>query len=71
MPSRPNRRTVKIALVAYRDNGDLLQLVPLGSLAKPLPVAELLAAVRDRVDGAAVAQVVRFPNQEHVDGSDR
>ena len=54
MPSHPNPRTVKIALVAYRDDGDVLQLVPLGTMARPLPVMRLLEPVQRRIAGVKV-----------------
>lgn len=54
MPQRPNPRTVKIALVAYRDDGSVLQLVPLGTMAKPLPVGRLLERVSERIAAATV-----------------
>lgn len=60
MPSRPNRRTIRIALIAYRDDGDVLQLVPLGTMVKPLPIARLLERVRHRIGGARIGQVLTF-----------
>lgn len=54
------RRSVRIALVAYRDDGNVLQLVPLGTVAKPLPIAALLTKVRERIAGANIAHVLKF-----------
>jgi hypothetical protein len=54
MPQRTSPRTVKIALIAYRDDGDLLQLVPLGSMARPLPIARLLERVQKRISDVRV-----------------
>ena len=54
MPQRPNPRTVKIALVAYRDDGDVLQLVPLGTMSRPLPVARLIELLLEVAEDPAV-----------------
>jgi hypothetical protein len=55
-----SRRSIRIALVAYRDDGNVLQLVPLGTVAKPFPITALLAQVRNRIAGATVGQVLRL-----------
>ena len=65
-----SRRSVRIALVAYRDDGDVLQLVPLGTVAKPLPIADLLAQVRTRITGATVAHVLKFAPAQEADNDD-
>lgn len=63
MPQTPNPRTIRIALVAYRDDGDVLQFVPLGSMARPLPVARLLERVQTRIAGVKVgADALTFSN---------
>jgi hypothetical protein len=65
------RRSIRIALVAYRADGDLLQMVPLGTVAKPLPITELLAQVRTRIAGASVAHVLRFDTRKEPSGDDQ
>jgi hypothetical protein len=60
MPSRPNPHRIRLALIAYTADGEVQQLVSLGTMAKPLPVARLLANVRRRIVGADVGQVLRF-----------
>lgn len=59
-PRRPPAGGVRIALVAYQDDGAVLQLVPLGTVAKPLPIAALIEQVRERVSGASIGHVLRF-----------
>jgi hypothetical protein len=56
--------------VAYRDDGAVLQLVPLGTVAKPLPVADLLAQVKTRITGAAVSHVLKFAPTSEADHDD-
>jgi hypothetical protein len=65
MPSRTKPRTVKIALVAYRDDGDVLQLVPLGTMARPLPIGRLLERIAERIAAAhvTIGQVLTFPKK--------
>ena len=60
MPSRPNPRTIRLAVIAYNDDAELLQFVPLGTMAKPLPVGRLLEHVQARVDNTAVGEVLKF-----------
>jgi len=59
MSRLPSTR-IRLALLAYNDAGEVLQLVPLGTLAKPLPIAELLEHVRQRIGTARVTEVLRF-----------
>jgi hypothetical protein len=60
-----SRRSIRIALVAYRDDGNVLQLVPLGTVAKPLLISALLAQVRNRIAGATVGQILRFDSSKN------
>ena len=67
--SRPSSTRIRLALLAYNDAGDVLQLVPLGTMAKPLPIVELLEQVRRRIGTARVTQVLRFASRSNATGA--